>query len=83
MINIQKLIDKVVDLTMEGPVDYIEDLVNSLTKDELIHFLITYNNYVQDFYYYHDSDSTPVSILEFFNNVYDLCLQEELDEGLR
>ena len=80
MINTQDLIDTVVDLTLEGPIEYTEDLVNSLTKDELIHFLITYNNYVQYFYDSHDSSSQPVSMLEFFNNDYVLYLEEESDD---
>lgn len=75
----QQMIDTVVDLTLEQPVDYIEDLINSLPKDDLIHFLITYNNYVQDFYEEHDYSSQPVSILEFFNNDYVLYLEQEED----
>lgn len=54
----------------EEVIETIEDLAHELTKENLIEFLIAYNNYVVTFYETHDKESEPVCMLEYFNNDY-------------
>lgn len=51
---------------------WIKDIVNELDKENLIDFICKYNDYVQEFYDYHDSCSLPVSVGEFYDNEYQL-----------
>jgi len=48
----------------------IQDLCKLLTAENLADFLQEYNKYVQEFHETHDTGSTPVSIMEFYNNDY-------------
>lgn len=59
-------------------VDYITDIVEELDKESLTYFLGCYNDYVQEFYDAHDEGSTPVSIVEYFNNDFPIVLQERM-----
>jgi hypothetical protein len=57
----------------------MKDRLQKLSKDELISLLISYNNYIINFYenleYY--NDSVPVCVMEFYDNEY----QEEINEN--
>lgn len=48
----------------------LQELISGLTLTELEKFLISYNNYIQNFYDEHGEGCYPVSMLEYFNNDY-------------
>ena len=50
--------------------DNIGDITRGLSMPQLIHFLGTYDNYVQEFFESHDSGSQPVCMLEYYTNDY-------------
>ena len=50
--------------------DSIEELVQTLSKEELMDFMYAYNNYVATYYEDHDFPCEPVCMLEYFNNDY-------------
>ena len=50
--------------------DSITEMVNDLSRENLIDLLEGYNEYVLTFYESHDSESQPVGLLEYFHNDY-------------
>jgi len=50
--------------------EYTDDLVDELPMETLKDFLYQYNKYITFFYDDHDEGSQPVSMIEFFNNDY-------------
>ena len=50
--------------------DSITEMVNDLSRENLIDLLEGYNEYVLTFYESHDSESHPVGLLEYFHNDY-------------
>lgn len=53
-------------------VEYIDDLVDCLSFDELKDFMYVYDKYVQNFFEEHDEGCIPVSMLEYYNNDYQI-----------
>lgn len=50
-------------------INYTE-MVNDLSKENLVDLLESYDDYIFTFYEYHDSGSQPVGLLEYFHNDY-------------
>lgn len=50
--------------------DTIAELVDDLSRENLIDLLNEYSKYINSFYEYHDEGSTPSCLLEFFHNDY-------------
>ena len=59
-------------MTEEYIIEYTDDLVDKLPFETLKEFLYRYNKYVQEFYEDHDEGSTPVSMLEYYDNDFQL-----------
>lgn len=57
---------------MEQQISYdtIAELVDDLTRENLIDLLNEYSKYINSFYEYHDKGSEPSCLLEFFHNDY-------------
>ena len=57
---------------MEQEIFYINytEMVNDLSKENLVDLLESYDDYLFTFYEYHDSGSQPVGLLEYFHNDY-------------
>lgn len=49
-------------------IEYTDDLVEELDYEILKEFLYQYNKYIVNFFDNHDEGSYPVSMVEFFNN---------------
>lgn len=61
-------------------IEYTDDLVEfdyPWNEEFLKDFLYQYNKYVITFYDSHDQGSQPVSMIEFFNNDYQLLPESE------
>jgi hypothetical protein len=50
--------------------DTIAEMVDDLSRENLIDLLNEYSKYINSFYVYHDSGSHPVGLLEYFHNEY-------------
>ena len=61
---------------METIFETLGQMVEELEKDELLDFMVHYNNYIVHFYESHDNSCYPVSMLEYFNNDYMAMINE-------
>lgn len=50
--------------------DTIAEMVDDLSRENLIDLLNEYSKYISSFYEYHDKSEEPVCLLEFFHNDY-------------
>lgn len=65
-------------------IEYTDDLVEfdeQWGQEELKDFLYQYNKYVMNFFENHDEGSQPVSMVEFFNNDYQLLEESSAEVG--
>lgn len=50
--------------------DTIAEMVDDLSRENLIDLLNEYSKYISSFYEYHDKGEEPACLLEFFHNDY-------------
>ena len=55
-------------MVIDFEIENTEDLVNELSFEVLSEFLYQYNKYIVNFFEYHDNESEPVDMIEYFNN---------------
>ena len=55
--------------------------LEDLDREDLLFFIGCYNNYIVEFYDYHEKEMCPVGAYEFFDNEFQEILEEQANEN--